>query len=67
MHVVHQTCAGMDVHKKDIKVCLVTHDYQGQRQEERRKETTRGARERAESHSQNVSRVRGLLATKISS
>ena len=34
MHVVHQTCAGMDVHKKDIKVCLVTHDQQGQRQEE---------------------------------
>ena len=33
MRVMHQTCAGMDVHKKDIKVCLVTHDHQGQRQE----------------------------------
>jgi transposase len=34
MRIVHQTCAGMDVHKKDVKVCLVTHDHQGQRQEE---------------------------------
>ena len=34
MRVLHQTCAGMDVHKKDIKVCLVTRDSQGQRQEE---------------------------------
>ena len=34
MHVVHQTCAGMDVHKKDVKVCLITRDHQGQRQEE---------------------------------
>ena len=34
MHVVHQTCAGMDVHKKDVKVCLVTRDRQGQRQQE---------------------------------
>jgi hypothetical protein len=34
MHVLHQTCAGMDVHKKDVKVCLVSRDSQGQRQEE---------------------------------
>ena len=34
MHVVQQTCAGMDIHTKDVKVCLVTHDPQGQRQEE---------------------------------
>ena len=34
MRVLHQTCAGMDVHKKDVKVCLVTRDSQGQRQEE---------------------------------
>ena len=34
MRVVHQTCAGMDVHKKDVKVCLVTRDQQGQRRQE---------------------------------
>ena len=34
MRVLHQTCADMDVHKKDIKVCLVTRDSQAQRQEE---------------------------------
>ena len=34
MRVVHQTCAGMDVHKKDVKVCLVTRDSQGQRHQE---------------------------------
>src|SRR5262245_19410019 len=34
MQALHQTCAGMDVHKKDIKVCLVTRDSQGQRQED---------------------------------
>jgi transposase len=31
MRVVHQTCAGMDVHKRDVKVCLITRDSQGQR------------------------------------
>ena len=31
MRVVRQTCAGMDVHKKDVKVCLITHDDQGHR------------------------------------
>ena len=34
MRVLHQTCAGMDVHKKDVNVCLVTRDSQGQRQED---------------------------------
>jgi transposase len=34
MRVLHQTCAGMDVQKKDSKVCLVTRDSQGQRQED---------------------------------
>ena len=34
MRVLPQTCAGMDVHKKDIKGCLVTRDSQGQRQED---------------------------------
>jgi transposase len=33
MRVVHRTCAGMDVHKKDVKVCLVTHDSRGQRRQ----------------------------------
>jgi hypothetical protein len=26
MQVLHQICAGMDVHKRDIKVCVVTRD-----------------------------------------
>jgi len=34
MRVLHQTWAGMEVHKKDVQVCLVTRDHQGQRQEE---------------------------------
>jgi transposase len=34
MQVLHQICAGMDVHKKEVKVCLVTRDSQGQRQED---------------------------------
>jgi transposase len=34
MQVVHSVCAGMDVHKKDVKVCLVSRDQQGKRQEE---------------------------------
>ena len=34
MQVLHQTCAGMDVHKKDVKVCLVTRDSEGQRRED---------------------------------
>ena len=31
MHVVHPTCAGLDVHKKDVKACLIRRDAQGQR------------------------------------
>jgi transposase len=31
MRVVYQTCAGIDVHKRDVKVCLVTRDSQGHR------------------------------------
>jgi transposase len=34
MQVIHSVCAGMDVHKKDVKVCLVSRNQQGQRQEE---------------------------------
>lgn len=34
MEVVHATCAGMDVHKKDVKVCLVMRDAHGQRQQQ---------------------------------
>jgi transposase len=34
MHVVNPTCAGIDVHKKNVKVCLVTRDSAGQRHEE---------------------------------
>ena len=34
MRVLHQTCAGMDVHKKEVKVCLVTRDSERQRQED---------------------------------
>jgi len=34
MEVVHSTCAGMDVHKKDVKVCLVTRDPHGRRTQE---------------------------------
>jgi transposase len=34
MRVLQQTCAGMDVQKKDSKVGLVTRESQGQRQED---------------------------------
>lgn len=34
MQVVYPVCAGIDVHKKDVKVCLIWRDTQGQRQEE---------------------------------
>src|SRR5215471_2201480 len=33
MQGLPQSCAGMDVHQKDVNVCLVTRDGQGQRQE----------------------------------
>lgn len=34
MRVVHSICAGMDVHKEDIKVCLVWRDSAGKRCDE---------------------------------
>lgn len=34
MRVVNPTCAGIDVHKKNVKVSLVTRDSAGQRHEE---------------------------------
>jgi len=44
MEVVHSICAGMDVHKADVKVCLVWRDAQGRRQQEiRTYATTTGA------------------------
>lgn len=44
MDVVHPICAGMDVHKADVKVCLVWRDAQGARQQEiRTYATTTGA------------------------
>jgi transposase len=35
--IVHPNCAGMDVHKDSVTVCLITRDSQGQRWEEVRK------------------------------
>ncbi len=44
MQVIHPVCAGMDVHKDDVKVCLVWRDPAGQRQREIRTfATTTGA------------------------
>lgn len=44
MQVIYPICAGMDVHKADVKVCLVWRDAQGQRQQEVRTfATTTGA------------------------
>ena len=34
MEVVHASCAGIDVHKRDVKVCLVWRDAPGKRQQE---------------------------------
>ena len=34
MQVIHPICAGMDVHKKDVKVCLVWRNADDQRQQE---------------------------------
>lgn len=36
MRVVHPVCAGMDVHKEDVKVCLVWRDSAGKRCDELR-------------------------------
>jgi transposase len=33
MDVVYPICAGMDVHKKDVKVCLITREAQGRRRQ----------------------------------
>jgi transposase len=44
MQVIHPICAGMDVHKQDVKVCLVWRDADDQRQQEiRTYATTTGA------------------------
>jgi len=44
MNVIHPCCAGLDVHKADVKVCLVWRDARGQRQQEIRTfATTTGA------------------------
>ena len=40
MFVVNPTCAGIDVHKKDVKVCLVTRDAAGKRRQEVRTYST---------------------------
>jgi transposase len=34
MDVVHRSCAGIDVHKRDVKVCLIWRDERGTRQQE---------------------------------
>jgi transposase len=34
MQVIYPICAGLDVHKKDVKACLVWRDARGQRQQE---------------------------------
>jgi transposase len=34
MRIVHTTCAGIDVHKRDITVCLITQNAAGQRVQE---------------------------------
>ncbi|HEC35158.1 MAG TPA: IS110 family transposase [Anaerolineae bacterium] len=34
MRIVHTTCAGVDVHKQHVTVCLITRDASGQRTQE---------------------------------
>ena len=34
MEILYTTCAGLDVHKKMVKVCVMTHLPNGQRQKE---------------------------------
>jgi transposase len=36
MNIVYERCAGVDVHKRNVVVCVITPDKQGQRQKERR-------------------------------
>ena len=35
MNIVYERCAGVDVHKKNVLVCAITPDQQGQRHKER--------------------------------
>ena len=34
MEILHTRCAGIDVHKKNVKVCLILTDEQGKRTKE---------------------------------
>lgn len=34
MEIINPICTGIDVHKKEVKVCLVWCDPEGQRQQE---------------------------------
>jgi transposase len=36
MEIVYERCCGMDIHKKNVVVCLVTPDAQGQRHKQTR-------------------------------
>ena len=36
MNIVYERCAGIDVHKRNVVVCAITPDVQGQRQKEQR-------------------------------
>ena len=36
MNIMYERCAGVDVHKKTVVVCVITPDKQGQRQKEQR-------------------------------
>lgn len=36
MNIVYERCAGIDVHKKNVVVCAITPEKQGQRQKEQR-------------------------------
>ena len=40
MNLLYERCAGVDVHKKNVVVCVITPDKQGQRQKELRTFTT---------------------------
>jgi transposase len=36
MNIVYERCAGIDVHKRNVVVCVITPDKQGQRHKEQR-------------------------------
>ena len=36
MNIVYERCAGIDVHKRTVVVCVITPDKQGQRHKEHR-------------------------------